>query len=83
MTELGLQRKLVAPKTQTTNSEHSFPRFANLVKDRKTTYPDEIWASDITYVRLGKEFIYLAVILDLFTRSIRGMHLSRSSWRES
>lgn len=78
LTELGLLRKPVAPKVRTTNSEHSFPRFDNLIKDRKAAFPDEIWASDITYIRLGKEFIYLAVILDLFTRSIRGWHLSRS-----
>jgi transposase InsO family protein len=34
--------------------------------------PDQVWVSDITYVRLLTEFVYLAVILDLFTRSIRG-----------
>jgi putative transposase len=76
--ELGLLRKPHARKVRTTNSEHGLPRFENLVKDRRTTYPDEIWASDITYVKLGTGFVYLSVILDLFTRSIRGWHLSRS-----
>ena len=76
--ERGLLGKPRARKVRTTNSEHGFPRFENLVKNRKATQPEEIWASDITYVRLGSGFAYLAVVLDLFTRSIRGWHLSRS-----
>jgi transposase InsO family protein len=39
--------------------------------------PDQVWVADITYVRLRDEFVYLAVIMDVFTRSIRGWHLSR------
>jgi putative transposase len=76
--ELGLLRKPYTRKVRTTNSEHGLPRFENLVKDRRAICPDEIWASDITYVKLGIGFVYLSVILDLFTRSIRGWHLSRS-----
>lgn len=76
--EMGLLRKPCARKIRTTNSEHGLSRFENLVKDRQATFPDEIWASDITYVKLGSGFVYLSVILDLFTRSIRGWHLSRS-----
>ena len=40
--------------------------------------PDQVWVSDITYIRLRAEFIYLAVIMDVFTRDIRGWHLRRS-----
>jgi len=80
--ERGLLRKPHARKVRTTNrgpnSEHGLSRFENLVKERQATCPDEIWASDITYVKLGSSFVYLSVILDLFTRSIRGWHLSRS-----
>jgi transposase InsO family protein len=76
--ELGLIRKPTVRKVRTTNSEHSLPRFENLVKDRVATCPDEIWAADITYISLGSGHVYLAVILDLFTRCIRGWHLSRS-----
>lgn len=76
--ELGLLRKPRARKVRTTNSEHGYARFENLVKDRQATSPDEIWASDLTYIKLGNGFVYLSVILDLFTRSIRGWHLSRS-----
>ena len=76
--ELGLLKKPVVRKVRTTNSEHSLPRFENLILDRAATYPDEIWASDITYISIGSGHVYLAVILDLFTRCIRGWHLSRS-----
>lgn len=76
--ELGLLRKPRARKGRTTNSKHGYPRFENLVKDRQAAHPDLIWASDLTYIKLGNGFVYLSVILDLFTRSIRGWHLSRS-----
>ncbi len=41
------------------------------------TRPDEAWASDITYIRLGQQFVYLAVILDAFSRRVVGWCLSR------
>ena len=78
MKELGLLRKPRVRKVRTTNSEHPYPRFENLVKNRAAICPDEIWAADLTYVRLGSGFVYLSVILDLFTRAVRGWHLSRS-----
>ena len=40
--------------------------------------PEQVWVSDITYIRLRDEFVYLAVVMDVFTRSIRGWHLGRS-----
>ena len=42
------------------------------------TAPDEVWVADITYVRLRQEFVYLAVIMDVFSRAIRGWHLGRT-----
>ena len=76
------QHNLLQPvkkrKVRTTNSQHSYPRYPNLVKNKIATYPDEIWVSDITYIRLGKGFVYLAVIMDMFSRDIRGWQLSRS-----
>jgi transposase InsO family protein len=39
--------------------------------------PDQVWVADITYIRLLVEFVYLAVIMDVFTRCIRGWHLGR------
>jgi len=61
---------------RTTNSEHAYPRYENLVKELVVTHPEQVWVSDVTYIRLGKEFVFLAILLDVFTRSIRGWHLS-------
>ena len=60
---------------QTTDSKHAFPRYPNLVADLEITRPDQAWVSDITYIRLREEFIYLAVIMDVFTRIMRGWQL--------
>ena len=59
----------------TTRSNHSFQRYPNLVKDLDVVRPNHVWVSDITYVRLLHEFVYLAVIMDVFTRSLPGWHL--------
>lgn len=72
MAEIGLEGKAYRCRRRTTNSEHSFPCFPNLVKELEVVGPDHVWVSDITYVRLVKEFVYLAVIMHVFTRSIRG-----------
>lgn len=77
MSEMGLVGKTYRRKRRTTNSDHPFPRFANLVCDLEVVRPDEVWVSDITYVRLRSEFVYLAVIMDVFTRCIRGWNLGR------
>lgn len=61
---------------RTTNSEHAYPRYENLVKELVVTHPEQVWVSDVTYIRLGKEFVFLAILLDVFTRSIRGWNLS-------
>ena len=83
MKEMGLAAKPHPKKKRTTDSSHSFdsshclPRFPNLVKDLTITHPDQVWVSDITYIALGSGFVYLAVVMDVFTRSIRGWFLSR------
>lgn len=82
MHQLGLVRRRRSRGRGTTNSRHDYGRFPNLVAGRVAAAPDEIWVSDITYVRLGTDFIYLAIIMDVFTRGIRGWHLSRSLGQE-
>jgi putative transposase len=77
MTQKELLRPVKRRKKRTTDSEHPYPRYPNLVKDLEIVRPDEVWASDITYVRLKQDFVYLAIILDVFTRTIRGWCLSR------
>ena len=65
-------------RISTTNSQHDLPRYPNLIKSLKITRINQVWVADITYIRLGRKFIYLAVILDAYSRGIRGWHLSRS-----
>jgi putative transposase len=62
---------------RTTDSRHAYGRYPNLVKGLRVTQPDQVWCADITYIRLSAEFIYLAVLLDLYTRRIRGWELGR------
>lgn len=78
MDELNLTGAPPERKCRTTDSRHSWPRYENLVKDREIVAPDEVWVADITYVRLEREFVYLAILMDAFSRSIRGWRLSRS-----
>ena len=59
----------------TTDSRHTLGVYPNLAKDVQPTAPDQLWVADITYVRLPKEFVYLAVIMDVFTRRIVGWSL--------
>lgn len=61
---------------RTTNSNHPYPRYDNLVKDLEVNQPEQVWVSDVTYIRLGQGFVFLAIVLDVFTRSVRGWHLS-------
>lgn len=75
---LGMSRAVGKVRVQTTDSNHSHPRYPNRIKDMKLNAPDQVWVADITYIRLGTRFIYLAVILDAYTRAVRGWALSRS-----
>jgi putative transposase len=77
MRQKGLLRAVRKRKCRTTDSQHPYPRYPNLVKDLEVVYPDQVWVADITYIRLLNEFVYLAVILDVFTRSVRGWCLGR------
>jgi len=69
---LLLDRLPCCPKT--TNSRHSLPVFRNLVKDMTLTGPHQAWVSDITYIRTGEGFLYLSLIMDLWSRKIVGYH---------
>jgi putative transposase len=77
MREMGLQGHPPARRPRTTQSAHAYPRYPNLVQDLAVIRPDHVWVADITYVRVRQEFVYLAVLMDVYTRSIRGWHLSR------
>ena len=54
------------------------PRYPNLVEGVEVTRPDQVWVADITYIRSREEFVYLAVLMDVFTRRVRDWELGRS-----
>ncbi|PYU01335.1 MAG: hypothetical protein DMG34_18330 [Acidobacteria bacterium] len=61
----------------TTNSNHKFEVYLNLAARMKLTGINQLWVADITYIRLKAEFVYLAVILDGFSRKVVGWALDR------
>ena len=77
MHALGIVGKAPQRRPRTTDSGHTYPRYPNLVEGLEVTRPDEVWVADITYIRLRKEFVYLSVLMDIFSRCIRGWHLGR------
>ena len=72
---LTLRKKYSA---RTTNSYHRFYKYNNIIKDIEVNRPNQVWASDITYIRTVKGFCYLALITDMYSRKIVGYDLSDS-----
>lgn len=60
----------------TTDSHHPFPIYPNLVNGHTPDAPDRIWVADLTYIRLQSDFVYLATILDAYSRRCIGWNLS-------
>ena len=88
MREHGLtvrpRRRFVA----TTDSDHDGPIFPNLAKDVVPTGPNELWVADITYIAIATGFVYLAAILDAWSRRVVGYASAAAStpawhWRRS
>jgi len=73
--DLLCRNKRFVPRT--TDSEHNLPVYLNLTKDMVVTGINQYWAADITYIRLAKEFVYLAAIIDVFSRKCIGWKLGR------
>lgn len=63
---------------RTTNSDHKLPVYANLAGKLTVSGLNQLWVADITYIRLQYEFVYLAVILDSFSRRVIGWSLSKT-----
>jgi putative transposase len=78
MREMGIEGKRPRKRKRTTYSQHGYGRYPNLVLNLKIERVNQVWVGDITYIRLQDEFVYLAVLMDVFTRSIRGWHLART-----
>ena len=64
--------------TKTTNSMHRFHKYKNIIKDIEVSRPNQVWVSDITYIRTVKGFCYLALITDMHSRKVVGYDLSNS-----
>lgn len=64
--------------SRTTNSLHRFYKYKNIIKDVEITRPNQVWVSDITYIRTLKGFCYLALITDAYSRKIVGYDISNS-----
>lgn len=62
----------------TTDSRHRFPVYPNVYQNQWPDAPNRIWVADITYIRLPLGFVYLATILDVFSRKVIGWALSSS-----
>jgi len=62
----------------TTDSRHDFPVYPNRARELMLSGTDQLWVADITYIRLEIEFVYLAVILDAFSRRVIGWALDRT-----
>ncbi len=62
----------------TTDSRHNLPVYPNLTRDMTPNGVNQVWVADITYIRLRTEFIYLAVVLDAFSRRVIGWAIGRT-----
>jgi putative transposase len=62
----------------TTDSKHDFPVYPHLLRNLIPARPNQVWVADITYIRLADEFVYLAVVLDAYSRLVIGWALERT-----
>jgi len=78
MRESDLLCRIKRKWVRTTDSNHGLPVYRNLIKDRPVTGINQVWPADITYIRIRRGFVYLAAILDAFSRKVIGHAVSRS-----
>jgi len=76
--ESGLLVERKRGQVKTTNSRHSLPVFRNLVTGREVMAPNEVWVSDLTYIRTEEGFLFSSLITDKFSRKIVGAHIDDS-----
>lgn len=83
MREMGLKSITVRKYKATTNSNHSLPVFENVLdRQFKVMAPNKVWVTDITYIGTGEGWLYLASVMDLFSRKIVGWSVGRRMTRE-
>jgi transposase InsO family protein len=76
MRESDLLCRVRLRRVKTTDSRHRFPRYPNLIKERVISRLNQVWLSDITYIRIRTGFVYLAAILDAYSRKVIGYAVS-------
>jgi transposase InsO family protein len=62
---------------RTTDSRHALPVYPNLLKNRQVCAVNQVWVADLTYIRIRSSFVYLAALLDLYSRRIVGWAISK------
>jgi transposase InsO family protein len=77
MGKYGLMAEIKRAFVRTTDSEHGFAIYPNLLKGKSVTGINQVWVSDITYIRIQTGFVYLAVIIDIYSRKVIGWALSK------
>ena len=80
MKESDLLCRIKRKRVKTTNSRHCFPRYPNLIKGMVITRLNQVWLSDITYIRIRAGFVYLAAILDAYSRKVGVCRIHRSGY---
>jgi transposase InsO family protein len=83
MSDYGLQIKPRRRYTQTTMSKHWLRKWPNIIKERKVAQPDEVWVSDITYIKTEEGNCYLNMITDAYSRKIMGYAIEGTMETES
>jgi transposase InsO family protein len=77
MKRFGLKPITWQSFVRTTDSRHQLPVYPNLLKNRQVRTVNTVWVADITYIRIRSSFVYLAAILDLYSRRIVGWAISK------
>jgi putative transposase len=78
MRRYGLQAHIRKRFITTTDSTHGLPVYPNRIRKMTITALNQVWVADITYIRIGTGFVYLAVIIDLFSRRVIGWAIAKT-----
>jgi len=78
MRKMGIQGRIKHQYITTTNSKHNNKIYSNLIKDKELTGINQVWCADITYIRILNGFVYLAAILDIYSRKIVGYAIGKT-----
>lgn len=78
MKELGIQGRIKRRYITTTDSKHHNKIYSNLINDKELTGINQVWCADITYIRILNGFVYLAAIIDIYSRKIVGHAIGKT-----